>query len=72
MSARKAARIRPAGRNGKLVCVAGATSISPSRLLLLIDQARWLDLEAGAELQHGHHARAERLARQAAELRSQT
>lgn len=72
MSARKAARTRPIGRNGKLVRMADAAVISISRLPLLIDQARWLDLEAGAELQHGHHARAERLARQAAELRSQT
>ncbi len=72
MSARRAARIRPAARNDKLVCVASASSISPSRLQLLIDQARWLDLEAGAELQHGHHARAEHLARRAAEMRGRT
>jgi len=71
VSTRKAARIRPAGRNGKLVCVAGASSISLCRVQLLIDQAHWLDLETGAELQHGHHARAEHLARRAAELRGQ-
>jgi len=51
--------------------MADAAVISISRLPLLIDQARWLDLEAGAELQHGHHARAEHLARRAAELRGQ-
>ncbi len=31
--------------------------------------ARFLDREADVELQHGHHARAEMLARRAAELR---
>lgn len=72
MTTRKAVRARMAGRNGKHVRVASGTSIFATRLQLPIDQARWFDLEAGVEMQHGHHAQAERLARRAAELRGQT
>jgi len=43
-----------------------------ARRQMLIDQARWLDLEADVETQHGHHSRADRLSRRAAELRGQT
>jgi len=37
--------------------------------VLLVDQARWLDLEADVELALGHSLAAERLSRRAAELR---
>lgn len=36
---------------------------------LSVDPARWLDLQAGVELAHGHTQAAEMLARRAADLR---
>ncbi len=36
---------------------------------LSVDTARWLDLQAGVELAHGHVQTAETLSRRAAELR---
>lgn len=36
---------------------------------LSVDTARWLDLQAGVELAHGHVQAAETLSRRAAELR---
>ncbi len=48
---------------------ATSRGMTTAPLTLPMDQARRLDLEADAELQHGHIARAEHLARQAAALR---
>jgi len=45
--------------------VSAATTIADHRAIL----ARRLDMLAGCELQHGHHAAAEHLARQAAAVR---
>lgn len=41
----------------------------PRVFTLAHDAARWLDLQAGVELAHGHVQAAEMLARRAAELR---
>ena len=53
------------GRDGSVV----AMQRPPLRLNVAMDLPRRLDLEAAVELQHGHVAAAEMLARRAAEMR---
>ena len=72
MTVRKALRAKVAGKGGKPVPVASTSSMPAARHRMLIDQARWFDLEADVETQHGHHSRADRLSRRAGELRGQT
>ncbi len=72
MTARKAARTKLEDRNDKFLRVTGSPSMPAARRQMLIDQARWLDLEADVKTQHGHHSRGDLLSRRAAELRDRT
>ena len=72
MIVRKVLWAKVAGRGGKPVPVASTSSMPAARRQMLIDQARWLDLEADVETQHGHHSRADLLSRRAADLRGRT
>ena len=56
------------GRDGSVVVM----KHNLPRLTVAIDLPRRLDMEAAIELQHGHVAAAEMLARRAADLRSAT
>ncbi len=58
------------GRDGIPFGMEHAPKFSPFRsFTLTVDPARWLDLQAGVELAHGHVQAAETLSRRAADLR---
>lgn len=58
------------GRDGIPLGMEHTPKLSPPRSFTLpVDLARWLDLQAGVELAHGHIQAAETLSRRAADLR---
>ena len=58
------------GRDGIPLRMEHAPKPSPTRSFTVpVDLARWLDLQAGVELAHGHVQAAEILSRRAADLR---